>query len=218
MRLDQLRFDVRHVYPTTLRLLFRHLGFRDSLRTLIAFARRMVREDPFADLGPAANRGEAFTRHQLAPLLLMDAVLREDLKLPAGQVRLLLEELVGATGTIFIGQAFGAISPARWRTMSNEQRVAAARAVFARFENSEGVPGDVGPDHFDFDVTYCHYAALTQRIGRPDLAPLFCHADSVYFGRPESSIRLERDETLARGDRRCGFRFRYEASAKAHER
>lgn len=218
MRFDQFRFDVRHVYPTTLRLLMRHLGLRDSLRTLFAFAWRMLRENPFAGLGPAASRGEAFTRHQLAPLLLMDSALREDLRVPAPQVRLLLEELVGATGSIFIGQAFGAISPARWRAMSDEQRTNAARAVFARFENAEGVPGEVGPDRFDFDVTHCHFAALTQRVGRPDLAPLFCHADSVYFGRPESSIRLERDETLARGDHRCGFRFRYEAPPEGRDR
>ena len=62
---------------------------------------------------------------------------------------------------------------------------------------------------FAFDVTFCHFVDLTQRLGRNHLAPLFCLADSVYFGQEDVDIRLDRDTTLAGGDDRCRFRFAF---------
>ena len=54
---------------------------------------------------------------------------------------------------------------------------------------------------------------LTRRLGRTELAPLFCGADSVYFDQPDSPLRLVRDETLAGGGQRCAFRFHLDDDA-----
>ncbi len=213
MRFDLVYFDLTRGLPIAWRVLRHHLGWWTTVRALVAFTRRSASSDPFAGLGPAASPAEAFTRHQLAPVLHLDVVLRENLHSTADLHNSILEDLVGETGAAFIAHTFQQPSADLWRTMSDRERRAFARGVLAKFENASGETVEVGDDHFGVDITFCHFAALTSRLGRPDLGPLFCRADSVFFGRPGSAIRLDRDETIAAGGRRCAFRFRLDAAA-----
>ncbi|UCH78925.1 MAG: L-2-amino-thiazoline-4-carboxylic acid hydrolase [Candidatus Coatesbacteria bacterium] len=66
-----------------------------------------------------------------------------------------------------------------------------------------------GDDAFQYDVTACVFYDLAKRLGYPEAARHLCFTDDVYFpevGR-EIGLRFLRAGTLARGDRRCDFRF-----------
>ncbi len=66
-----------------------------------------------------------------------------------------------------------------------------------------------GDDAVQYDVTACVFCELAERLGVPQAARHLCLADDVYFpefGR-EIGLRFLRAGTLARGDRRCDFRF-----------
>ena len=60
-----------------------------------------------------------------------------------------------------------------------------------------------------FDVGACRFVELCEELGRAHLARMFCAADSIFFERGESPVRLERQGTLARGASRCDFRFHF---------
>lgn len=208
MRWDLVRFDLTQGLPAALGVLGDELGAWDRIRAMARFAWRSATTDPFAALGPAASAAESFTRHQLRPVLLFDAVLREDLERAPEEAQEILLRLVGEIGAAFIDASVRHPSVEEWRKMSEADRAAFARGAIDRFENARGEVVEVGERSFGLDITFCHFADLARRLGRPDLAPLFCHADAVYYGRPESEIRLTRDETIAAGAERCAFRFR----------
>ncbi len=209
MRLDLIRFDLTRGLPAALRGLRRSLAPKEFRRALRAFVRRSITDDPFGELDAPANKGEEFTRHQLKPALLLDTVLREDLGWDQERTHTLLRDVVGETGAAFIEATLAPPSSATWFAMNGGDRQKFAEGVLQKFENAEGAIVEAGAKRFGVDMTFCHFVALTHRLGRSDLAPLFCHADSVYFGRPDSEIHLDRDETLAGGEQRCSFRFSF---------
>lgn len=213
MRWDLVRFDLTKGLPVALRVLRSSLAPTELRRALISFVRRSIGKDPFRSLDPPTSPGEEFTRHQLKPVLLLDAVLQQDLGWPRERAHEVLRDVVGETGAAFIDANLAPPDAATWLGMTDQARQEFAEGVLRKFENAEGTAVEVAADRFSVDMTSCHFAALTHRLGRPDLSPLFCHADSVFFGRPDGQIQLTRDETIARGDKRCAFRFSFDAKA-----
>jgi hypothetical protein len=97
------------------------------------------------------------------------------------------------------GDAFAA-----FRAYFDATMVANRRAGVLEYEVVED-----GPDAVQYDVTSCVFCELAERLGFPEAARNLCLADDVYFpeaGR-EIGLRFVRTGTLARGDRRCDFRF-----------
>jgi hypothetical protein len=66
-----------------------------------------------------------------------------------------------------------------------------------------------GDDAVQYDVTSCVFCELAELLGYPEAARHLCYADDVYFPDEcrEIGLRFVRAGTLARGDRRCDFRF-----------
>lgn len=208
IRLRLILFDITRGLPTAARVLAARLGWRKTLRVFALFLRRSATTRPFRALGSdRPSAAERFTRHQLKPVLLLDDVLRKDLLMSQEEALALLAEVVGASGAQFIASQLSPPSPAAWRSYDDQAKESFARRVMARFLNAEAelVPDD--RSEVAFDVTFCHFAHLTRRLERPELAPLFCRADSAYFSRPEAPVELRRAKTIAQGDDRCEFRF-----------
>ena len=209
-RLSVAAFDLTAGGPTALKILRAELGWRDLGRALARFAWRAATTDPFEALAaPPANPAERFTRHQLRPVLLLEQVLRRDLAADESTAATILERVVSETGARFIEWTVRPPSRARWEAMSAQAQQARVRAFMDRFMNAKAEPVDAPDVEIAFDVTFCHFVDLLRRLGRPELAPLFCKADSVYFGRPDAPIRLRRDSNLAQGDDRCTFRLTF---------
>lgn len=213
MSLRLLWFDLRHGLPTALRVLVRELGLLRALRVVLALVWRDLTTRPFRALrdGPPPGPGERFTRRQLKPILLLDGVLRD--RLPAERAREVLAEVVAQSGARFV--LFNIEHPSRdtWETLDDEGRRELAGGMLDRFGNAEAELVEVSDGGLGFDVGRCHFVELTQRLGRPELASLFCAADSVAYGDRRLPIALEREHTLARGDPCCTFRFRFREPA-----
>lgn len=202
-------FDLTAGLPVALRVLREELPAAMRRQALLHFLRRSATADPFRDLPPAASAGEAFSRHQLRPVVLFSDVLRDDLGLNGERTLDVLRRLVAETGSRFIASQVALPERSSWDRMSEQSRQQLGETMLARFGNAEAHVVDSEGYPFAFDVSFCHFAHLTRQIGHPELAPLFCAADSVFFSRPAAPVRLERNSTLADGGVACTFRFRW---------
>lgn len=70
-----------------------------------------------------------------------------------------------------------------------------------RFENYE-----VGRNVLKMDMTACPYCRYAQRLGTPELMPVFCDSDFATYGNLPG-IRFVRTQTLGTGGTCCDFRF-----------
>lgn len=208
-------FDLTRGLPTAWRALRAALGPERARRAMIGTLRWRFRWDPFAELAPPVDAGERFTRHQLGLVLWLDRALKDDLGLDPGARAAAVAKVVAQTGARFVAATFQLPDPDGWRALDRAARTAFARRVIARFGNATAEVVDVGDDRIAFDVTACHFVSLCARLGRRDLAPHFCAADAVYFGAPDSPLRLERASTLADGAPRCPFRLRFTGAGAA---
>jgi len=167
--------------------------------------------------GPRVTGSEAerLSRRQFRGVALLDAVLREDLGLAEAEALDVLRDLVTETGVRFITRTIPFPSRREWRGAGMGDRERFAGQAARRFFNAEIGRVDHGDGFLEVDVKACRFVRLAREIGRPELAPLFCEADSVLFGRPGAPIRLEREGTIANGADRCDFRFVYEDAPSA---
>ena len=133
------------------------------------------------------------------------------------QIRLLLADLVGASGARFIAYATGVPSPEVWHKMDHAARLAVATQSLDSFLNAEMVQINEPGSSFAFDVSHCHFVSLCHELDRPALATLFCRADEVLFGDPQFGVELRRESTLASGGSACTFRLHWDGSRQAEE-
>lgn len=199
-------FDLTRGRWAALKVLRRRLGTRAVLALAARLARLELGPDPLAALGPARDPRDELTRAQLRPVLLLDAALAA--RGHAAPERLeLLRAVVGESGAAFLGHELRGWTRERFEALDRAGREEVLGGVLARFFNMHARPVHEAGHDLGFDVSACLFAELTRRLGRPELAALFCAADEVFFARPESPLRLTREETLARGDARCAFRL-----------
>lgn len=205
-------FDLTRGLPTALSVLRKHLGLGEMAKLLIGFGWRSIWAKPFAELGRPADSADWFTRHQLEPVLLLQDSLRSSLGKSDNDALHILSDVVSQSGAMFIATNLTPPTREVWAGLDTTGRRSFVKAIMAQFENAETEIIDDPTAEASFDVTLCHFVRLTKQIGRPELAPLFCRADSVYFARPDAPIQLRRDKTIAGGDERCEFRFYFDDS------
>ena len=190
------------------RVLSRHLGRLRAARALLLLALRS-RRDPLRDLPRLwDDEQEELSRQQLAPVFHVDDIARDVLGLDDDARMALLADMVGDTGARFVAQNVPSIPPGEWSAATDDERERFAHGLGRRLFNAKLDIQRVHADGLDIDVTACRFVELCRAAGREYLAPLFCEADSRHFDRPESTITLQREGTLARGAPRCDFRFR----------
>jgi len=201
-------FDLTRGRWTALGVLRRRLGLARLARLVARIAWLDATRDPFASLPPARDERERLSRFQLRPALLLDDAL-SDLGYDPQERQSLVGEVVAESGARFLQHELRNVSRASWESLQPPGRRALLEGLLSRFFNMQAQPLDDPGDHdLGFDVTSCHFVRLTSELGRSELAPVFCAADEVFFGRPESPLRLDRPETLASGGTRCAFRLR----------
>jgi hypothetical protein len=212
-----LRFEALHGHRTSVPAIFSALGFARGLRALFGVLRRQVfGPDPLKTLGPdnRADLEDWLARRQLRPLLWLDDTLSRDLKLSDAERHAALGAVVSATGAAFLGQLFPAIQPEAWQAASNNERETLVRRTMRRFGNiaqADVMPSETG---VGFDVRRCRFHRMVNALGRPDLGPLFCEADFVYFNRDNTMYSFQRSTTRANGGDVCDFRLTWKGGAE----
>ncbi|MDF1666341.1 MAG: L-2-amino-thiazoline-4-carboxylic acid hydrolase, partial [Planctomycetota bacterium] len=201
------------------KILYKHLGLRGLLTLLPYFLWRSLFDDPIRKLPrKKLTKTERFSRHQFRPVLILYLVLKERLQMSEDHSLEILGDLVGQSGARFIQFNMASFDPKAWFKLDDAGRIAKADTILNRFFNMSAarVSVDKSIHAFGFDVTACHFAEMAQALECPEIARLYCVADSVYFEDPQSQIRLDRDKTLARGDHSCNFRFAIKDQSEAH--
>lgn len=174
------------------------LGRRGTARVLAEVGAQALRGEPFRALGRPVDRRDALSREQAAPVILLYRAARRRLDRPAALE--LTETLVNVGGVAFLGALLGDLRA------GPDLDAASLGSRVGRFFNAEGTVRLEG-EGAAFDVTRCRFVELCSAVGAPELMPLFCRVDSVYFEQPGAPLRLRRDRRLAAGDDLCAFRF-----------
>ena len=60
---------------------------------------------------------------------------------------------------------------------------------------------------FGFDIQRCFFFDILREAGKPELGPILCEYDSLLAEAVQNWIGFTRHETIARGDKRCTFRY-----------
>jgi len=202
---DLVAFDLRHGLPLVWRVLASPLGALGAARVVARYLGLQASPDPLRGCAPSDDPREPMTRYQLRSALRLERALSH---LPPAKAAELLREVVCEVGAAFIA-ATGPPDGPRWVAAADDERRAFAEGLLRYFPNATGAVVRTGPDGLDFDIHRCRFAELTRELGRQDLAPLFCEADTRFYARPGFGV-LRREETLARGDGVCAFRIRYD--------
>jgi len=209
-RRDLAAFNLRVTLPMLLRILRRTLGTRMTVRAVAALLWRS-RHDPLASL-PNTDwppHEEALVRDQIRPIIVLDDVLRLDLRLGEDERHRLLREVVSHSGARFVEHVVPPIDAATWARASSDERRDVQRTLVSRFFNARTKHFEPDERSLRFDITSCRFVQIVRHLDRPYLANMFCDADSVFFGQPRSTIRLQRKGTIADGADRCDMLFTF---------
>ncbi len=215
-RRELVAFDVKAGLPTAIRTLKAELGTRRALRVLASFVRRSLGRDPLKSIPrPPVSQWSAddewLSRHQYRPVVILDDVLRDLLGLDVEQRVEVLRAVISASGARFLAANVSIPEAQDWEAADDDGRKATVAGMVERFFNARVDKLHTSGTRAGFDVNACRFAEISVALGREYLAPLFCAADSAYFGTGASPVRLERTETIATGGSCCDFRFGWNA-------
>lgn len=185
------------------------LGWLRALWLGLIVKWRVARGEPFAQLPPAESEAEAQSRAQIAPAI----VLYRKIHAALGSERALevTEQVVVAGAVRFLQQTIGALGPAALEAMQPEAREAYVKERGARFFNATMRWDEISGQAVRFTVTACRFPVLCQAVGVPELAPVFCRGDAVFFGSVQEDVVLTRSQTIAEGAESCPFALRVRA-------
>ena len=205
------RFDAVVTGPLGLRVLRDELGILGAMRVVAAIAKRAMFRDPMRALPPVRDVRDQLTRQQLRPVLLLDAVLRDDLKLDDARASAVLRKVVLTSGAAFLAHFMPSLTFAEWSTADAPTRERFVIGLLSRFFNAEIHRWNTEPAALHFDVARCRFVELLALLGRSELGHLFCAVDERFASNPAAGIDLTRSGTLATGAALCDFRIRLRA-------
>jgi len=189
------------------RVLYRMLGLRRATAIFGDMAVAKLRGKPFGHLKPPHDEREALSRRQIASALMLHDALKR--RLPPDRAMELLQEVIVASTVIFLEFAVGSLSRSEIDAMSVEEREALFRRIGRRFFNATIEWGEPSDASLTFTVKRCLFPNLCRLAGAPEVAPLLCKGDAVYFSEVLGTIDLIRPETIAEGGTCCPFELKW---------
>jgi hypothetical protein len=187
-------------------VLFGELGIRVTLGLLPELKRRERQGAPWMGLGEPSSEAEKWSREQIGPAIALYQVLRD--REVANPLDVIRKVILGST-VPWMKWAIGTISPVHYRAMTPGERLAWIEGKTSGFFNMELTDLAAHEEGASFRVVKCFFPGLCAQAGVPEMAPLFCEVDAMYFGGVQKGIELDRKETLAQGGTHCGFAFRW---------
>jgi hypothetical protein len=193
------------------RALRKKLGIAPMSKLLWRVLRRERRGEPWEDLDAPASDDERACRAQAGRVILLYDELSD--RIGRDEALELLRSIVSEGGVYALRDALPRLNRAELEAMPAEAQDAFLRDVLGRFPNATIGEVELARDRFRYEITRCEFVQLCRRVGRPQLASLFCSGDGLYFERYLTEVHFERPQTLADGDTCCDFRFRWKEGA-----
>ncbi|MDP8225632.1 MAG: L-2-amino-thiazoline-4-carboxylic acid hydrolase [Candidatus Lernaella stagnicola] len=202
---DQLRFELRNT-PRSLRLLARRLGLVQTLAVTAELAAHQAIGRPWRGYPPPTSKKEKASRKQAGPAILLYQILKR--RFGDYEALDITGEIVTAGAVEFLSIVVPVVRPEDYENVPQAEQLRRLTEVADRFPN-----GDIAPPHieadlsFGYDVVRCHFPELFKMLGVPELAPLFCRGDKIFFDRHQPYLEMRRTTTIAEGGEVCDFRF-----------
>ncbi len=188
-------------------LLVRRLGAPRALAVMAEVAVAQARGEPFAHLATPIEARERLSRQQAGPALLLVRALRR--RLPPDEALDVAREVIVAGAVIFLGHTIGPLERDSLMAQTPAQREQFVKETGAKFFNATLRWDEISDEQVRFTVTHCRFPELCAAAGDPEVAPLLCQGDAIYFGEVLGTVRLERPHTLAEGAPECPFTLRW---------
>jgi hypothetical protein len=200
------RLELRTVAAAA-RILGAQVGVRLATVVLGEVAVAQARGEPFRSLGPPVDDRERLCRRQVGPALLLQRALRR--WLDADEAIEITKEVVVEGTVLFLRHSMGNLERAALMALAPEAREEHVRRLGARFFNAELRWDEISDEAVRFTVQRCCFPRLCEAGGAPEVAPLMCLGDAVYFGEVLGTVDLVRPTTLADGGDCCPFELRW---------
>ena len=189
------------------RFLRRRLGLGKSSKLIWRLKKLERSGEPWKELEPPASDDERDCRQEAGSVILLYDLLTE--LIGRDEALELLTEIVSEGGVLKLRESVPRLERARFDTMAPDEQKRFLKDIMGQFPNAEVGEVELTKSTFRYEITGCKFVDLTRRAGRPELAPLFCSGDGVYFDRHLPEVAFERTQTLAEGGTCCDFRFRW---------
>ena len=189
-----------------LRILRRRLGV-GAVGVMFEVAAGQAWGAPFAHLPRPRDLREELSRRQCAPAILLHKALRRRV----GNQRALeiLREVVLESTIYFLRFAIGDLDREELMALSEAERDAFVKGIAPRFFNATVRWDEISTERLHLTITECLFPGLCKEGGAPEVAPLLCEGDAVYFGEVLGTVDLIRPQTLASGGDCCPFELRW---------
>ena len=190
-----------------LKRLWQALALIDFIRVGLSLVSIELRGGAFRDLEPAERPKEALSRRQIGPAIALYQSLVHVMSQP--DALKLCGEIVKESTLLFLERAIGPLSRSSVMNQSEAERESWVHRISAQFFNATMDFKEISKRAVSFHVTRCHFPELCQRVGHPELAPVFCEGDAHYFGTEIEDVELTRPLAIARGDSHCDFELKW---------
>lgn len=188
-------------------LLFIRLGPVQAALVCLDVAVDQLAGRPFGHLPPPLDDREASSRAQAGPAILLYGALRR--RMHPDRALALTREVVVAGAVIFLSTSVGPLDRHTLSSLSRAELESFAKTIAGRFFNAELRWDEISGKAVRFTVTHCLFPDLCRAAGVPEIAPLLCEGDAVYFGEVLGTVDLTRSQTIASGGRNCPFELRW---------
>jgi len=184
-------------------VLYRKLGTVRMAKVTAAISLAQARGEPFKTLAPPEDERERLSRKQAGPAILLYKALRE---VVGPEEALELSREVVIDGAVrFLGHSVGPLDRETMAGLDDAQREKLIRSMGERFFNATLRWDEISVERIRFTVTRCRFPELCRVAGVPEVAPLLCAGDAVYFGEVVGTVEMQRQDTIAGGAECCDF-------------
>jgi predicted ArsR family transcriptional regulator len=197
-------------------ILLRELGVLGVLQVGRTLRRRQRLGEPFTHLPPADCDQETLSRQQIGPAILLYQALTERVGQP--QAYAITRAVVIEAACDFLRRSIGPLRRTELEALDENGRQAWVLERGRRFFNATVYWDEITGDRVRFTVTHCRFPPLCHACGVPELAPVFCEGDAVFFGTVEPDVTLDRPHTRAKGAATCPFTLSWQPRPTPHHR
>lgn len=192
-----------------IKALIKRFGLLRAVKIVLELKRRIWFKNPFAETNRCRVllEAERASQHQIAPAFVLYDILKEmgyDEEVILNDIQALVSEVA----TAFLKFNVPIITPSDYLQTEASGRMEKFRHITARFFNAAGELSSVKQDTFRFTVNRCLFAEYSRQLGYPQLAPIFCSADRLYFEQHQPHVTFSRNTTLAEHRKPCDFAFK----------
>jgi len=165
---------------------------------------------PFQDINQikTPTRKEKLSQRQMAPMVVLYQLLLKDGYSQEAALNI-LSKVANEVAVAFLKFNIPDIRKSQMKGKEQSQKLRFLHQMVSRFFNAEGTINLSENDDFYFTVNRCYFASYAKQLNVPELGPIFCASDRVFFEKHQKEILFKRSQTLAIDQKPCDFSFHW---------